>query len=314
MDERPVVSFCATNLNTVDRLPSSLASIERIGGALGATFETVVADGPSDDGARELLEARARTNPRFRLVPHSERNRGYGRRRAFEASRGTTIVPFDTSLVYDPLYGGLLRGYLALGTDRMLFSEICALSRRSIEAVGGWRDLIGGEDIDLYSRIIRRYGVIAYPTATPSSQSARLGSVARQMRYVRGSRWRRLWRIYAVQRDQMIGANYRVSDLMQFNSAKPAATRLALWVFYEACTIGAHLREIPPIRADSNNYLVFREALLRSMQAADYREVGWEGPTPRLLLSEDEIRYLSAASPLWRGLGPEVNRYVARKA
>jgi glycosyltransferase involved in cell wall biosynthesis len=313
MDGSPAVSFCATNLNTVDRLPASLASIERLGTALGEPFEIVVADGPSDDGARGLLEVRARSDPRFRLVTHSERNRGYGRRRAFEASQASTIVPFDTSLAYDAWYGGLLRGYRRLSTDRMLFSEICALSRRSIEGVGGWRDLIGGEDIDLYSRVILKFGVIAYPTATPTSQSVRLGAVDRQLRYVRGSRWRRFRRIYTVQRDQIIGANYRVSDLMGFNAAKPAATRLGLWLFFVACAMGARLRGIPPSRAGSNNYLVFREAVLRSMRAGEYRELGWDGPPPRLLLSDDEIRYLSASSALWRELGEEVHRYVDRK-
>ncbi|HYB77090.1 MAG TPA: hypothetical protein VEE83_00215, partial [Thermoplasmata archaeon] len=71
MDARPVVSFCATNLNSVDRLPGSLASIERIGEELGLAYEVVVADGPSEDGARGFLEEQVRRNPRFHLVTHS---------------------------------------------------------------------------------------------------------------------------------------------------------------------------------------------------------------------------------------------------
>jgi glycosyltransferase involved in cell wall biosynthesis len=307
------VSFCATNLNTSAQLPASLDSIEELGHRIGRPFETVVADGPSTDGAREILEKRMESHAGLTLVRHAERNRGYGRRRAFEASRGTTIVPFDTSLTYDPIYAGLLRGYLGLATDRMLFSELCALSRRSIDAVGGWRDLIGGEDIDLYSRVIRRFGVIAYPTAVETSQAAPMGAVARQLRYVRGSRGQRVRRIYAVQRDQMIGANFRVSDLMRFNAAKPASTRVGLWFFFEACALGAHFRGIPRIRADRNNYLVFREALLRSMQAGEYRELGWDGPPPQLLLTDDEIRYLSVSSALWHEPGEEVFQYVGRK-
>lgn len=313
MVARPEVSFCATNLNTADRLPGSIDSIFAIGEALGTEFEVVVADGPSDDGAREILSSRARSDPRLKLVVHTERKRGYGRRRAFEASEGTTIVPFDTSLTYDRTYAGLLRSYLALRTDRLLFSEICALSRRSIASVGGWRDLIGGEDIDLYARVVRSFGVLAYPTALPVSQSARLGATARQFRYVRGSLWRRFRRIYAVQRDQMIGTNFRVSDLMRFNSAKPPFRRLGLWFFFAACAVGVKFRGIAPVRAEQNNYLYFRDALVRSLAAGDYQELPWEGPAPRLLLTEDEIRYLSAASELWHHLGDEVYRYVGRK-
>jgi len=313
MNDPPVVSFCATNLNTVDRLARSLASIDRLGEGLGLSYEVVVADGPSTDGARALLEARARSAGHFHLVTHGERNRGYGRRRAFEASQGATVVPFDTSIDYDPQYGRLIESYIGLGTDRMLFSEVCALSRHSIESVGGWRDLVGGEDIDLYSRIIRQFGVIAFPTATPGSQSARLGSVARQLRYVGGSRVRRLRRVFEVQRDQMIGCNFRVADLMRFNQEKSALTRLGLWFFFAGCAVGARWRGIPPIRAEKNNYLLFREALLRSLMAEDHRKIPWAGPPPRLLLTEAEIRYLSATSELWQSMGEEVHRYVGSK-
>jgi Glycosyl transferase family 2 len=313
MNDRPVVSFCATNLNTADRLPGSLTSIERLGEGLGLSYEVVVADGPSTDGARTFLEERVKTAGRFRLVTHGERNRGYGRRRAFEASQGTTVVPFDTSIDYNPQYGRLIESYIALGTDKMLFSEICALSRHSIEAVGGWRDLVGGEDIDLYSRIVRQFGVIAFPTATPGSQSARLGSVARQLRYVGGSRLRRLRRVYEVQRDQMIGCNFRVADLMRFNDEKSALTRLGLWFFFGGCAVGARWRGIPPIRAEKNNYLLFREALLRSLMSGDHRKLPWAGPPPRLVLTEAEIRYLSSTSDLWQGMGEEVDRYVGSK-
>lgn len=310
---RPEVSFCATNLNTADRLPGAIESITSIGEALGVEFEIIVADGPSDDGARETLVARARTDARLKVIFHTERNRGYGRRRAFEASQGTTVVPFDTSLSYDPAYAGLLSGYIGMRTDRLLFSEICALSRRSITTVGGWRDLIGGEDIDLYARVVRSFGVIACPTSLPTSQSVRLGSAARQFRYVRGSLWHRLRRIYAVQRDQMIGANFRITDLMQFNSTKSVHRRIGLFFFYATCAIGMRFRGIQPVRAEQNNYLYFREALIRSLEAEDHQQLGWEGASPRLLLTDDEIRYLSSSSELWRRLGTGIYRYVGRK-
>jgi len=293
------VSFCATNLNTVDRLPRSLASVAGLGNALGVPFEVVVADGPSHDGARVLLEERARSNPEFRLVAHSERNRGYGRRRAFEASSGTTIVPFDTSIEYNPSYAAILRSYLHLGTERMLFSEICALRRRTVVAVGGWRDLIGGEDIDLYARVVSQFGVIAYPMPLADSQSRSLPAFERQMRYVRGTFLARMRRIYAVQRDQLIGSNFRVRDLMGFNRRKPIGRRAALRAFFTLAAAGARLRPIRPFVLDRNNYLYFREALLDSILRGDWRALGAEGPPPRLLLTDDETVYLERASRRW---------------
>lgn len=293
------VSFCATNLNTMSVLPASLDSVDRLGQLLGTSYEVVVTDGPSKDGARGFLEERARSDPRLRWLPQSERSRGRGRRLAFEASSGTTIVPFDTSLVYAPFYGEVLRRYLSLSDDRMLFSEICALRRRTIEATGGWRDLIGGEDVDLYARVSSRFGVIAYPTALPDSQSRSMSSFARQMRYAPGSKLAQFRRIYAVQRDQMIGANFRVRDLLGFHRRKTAGRRFVLGGFYTLVALGAAFRPIPRIVLERNNYLYFREALLRSMARAEWRALGLSGPKPQLLLTDDEIDYLSQAVPHW---------------
>jgi glycosyltransferase involved in cell wall biosynthesis len=300
------VSFCATNLNTADRLGASLDAIDVIGRGLGVPYEVVVADGPSHDGARELLEDRARQRPDFRLVRHAERRRGTGRRLAFEASSGSVIVPFDTSISYVPAYGGLLHAYLQLRTDRMLFSEICALSRHSIEEVGGWRDLIGAEDIDVYGPLIERFGVIAWPVAMKESQSARMGAYARQMRYVQGSSVRRLIRMYTTQRDQFIGADYRVRDLMALNAAKPPARRAVLRVWFTLAAIGARFRPIRPRKSVRNHYLILREAILESLLREDYKTLVWDGPSPQLLLTPDEIGYLAHASRLW----PQVERHT----
>ncbi|MFI5413028.1 MAG: glycosyltransferase [Candidatus Lutacidiplasmatales archaeon] len=293
------VSFCATNLNTMARLPASVSSVDAIGRELTVPYEIVVADGPSHDGARAWLEARARTDERFRVVPHSQANRGYGRRKAFESSSGLTVVPFDTSLEYAPSYATLLRSYLGLKTDRMLFSEICALSRPSIDAVGGWRDLVGGEDIDLYGRVISRFGVIAWPTAERSSQAVRMSSFDRQMRYVGGSTVRRIRRIYSVQRDQIIGANFRVRDLMLFNRSKTMGRRAVLRLFFALAYAGSRWRPIKPFDLGRSNYAIFREAILESIRQKGYRALGWDHPSPVLLLTPDEVSFLRAALPRW---------------
>ena len=307
------VSFCATNLNTGDRIAASLDSVVGLGRMIGRPFEVVVADGPTTDGARALLETRAAAGTELRLVRHTARNRGYGRRLAFEASSGRVIVPFDTSIAYDPSYGGLLARYVGSATESMLFSEICALRRSTIEAVGGWRDLVGGEDLDLYGRIIERFGVVAWPTAHVESQSHALGAYARQMRYVSGSRIARWRRILTVQRDQIIGANYSVADLMAFNAAKPLGRRVAYRLFFTAAAARARLSPLRPFRFPRNNYLILREETLRSMLEGRERSLGWDGPPPRLLLTDDELVYLRRRSRLWAEAGPRVEALVGRK-
>ena len=296
------VSYCATNLNTRSTLTASLASIEALARLVEGSFEVVVADGPSDPEVRALLATWAAEQPHRILVRHDRRNRGYGRRVAFEASRGELIVPFDTSIAYASVYGTILALYERLATDRMLFSELCALRRSTIEAVGGWRDLVGGEDVDLYAPVMERFGLLAYPIGDPTSQARVLGTFARQMRYAHGSRPRGLYRMFTVQRDQAIGANYRVADMMAFNTAKPLATRVAARLWFTGAVAAAALSPIPRRRVGgTNNYLFVRERTIESMLRGDYSDLGWpEGPPPRLPLTKDEVGYLMLRSQLGR--------------
>ena len=143
---------------------------------------------------RALLRS-VRSSPTGNLAPHhilirqrDRRNRGYGRRRAFEVSSGNYIVPFDTSIVYGRTYADLLERYFHLATERMLL-EICALRRNTVENVGGWRTWSGAR-MSTCTLPSERYGLLAYPTGEPHSQSRVLNySFERQMRYAtaRGS-------------------------------------------------------------------------------------------------------------------------------
>ena len=195
----------------------------------------------------------------------------------------------------------------------MLFSEICALSRRSIETTGGWRDLVGGEDVDLYGRVVERFGLIAYPTPIRQSQSEPLGAYARQMRYVGGSRWSRFRRIYTVQRDQFIGADYRIADVMAFNARKPLSCRMAYRAFFTLAAAGARLQPTRPVHLRQNHYLLIRDATFRSMLDGTYRELGWDAPGPKLLLTEDEVTYLERRSPLWAAEGARLRPFYDLK-
>ena len=309
----PELSFTATNLNTLDRLPASLASIRALGEALGGSFEIIVADGPSDDGASEWLRRESAADPRLRVIATPGRNRGRGRRTAFEASVGRTIVPFDTSLAYDSGYGTILARYLSVGGPRMLFSEICALPRAAVEGAGGWRDLIGGEDVDLYARVVTKAGVIAAPTGASASQSANLGSYARQMRYVRGGRLSRWRRMYRVQRDQIVASHATVGDLMAFNRRKPFLPRVARAGFFSVCALGAKFSPIPPVRLGKNNYLVVREGLFASLLAQDWRAILPAKSPPRLPLTDDEMTFLESRSELYRANREALAPYLVRK-
>ena len=70
----------------------------------GWTMELLVADGASDDGTRERLQARARAEPRLVIVDNPDRATAQGLNRALAQARGECIVRLDVHTRYAPDY------------------------------------------------------------------------------------------------------------------------------------------------------------------------------------------------------------------
>jgi succinoglycan biosynthesis protein ExoA len=70
----------------------------------GATLEVLVADGRSDDGTRQQLQARAVADPRLRVIDNPQRITSAALNLAIAAATGDTIVRMDVHTVYAPDY------------------------------------------------------------------------------------------------------------------------------------------------------------------------------------------------------------------
>ena len=309
-NQKPEISFYATNLNTEAKIRTSISSIVSIAEEIGLPWEIVIAEGPSDDGSSEILKEMSSGSDNIIVKFHSTKNRGYGRRVAFENSAGNIIVPFDTSIAYNIRYAKILKKFIELGVDKMMFSEISAIPRKLINSTGGWRDLIGGEDIDLYGRIIHNYNVLAAPIGMMESVPEKSSSFDRQMRYVKGGVLQKLKRIYSVQRDQIIGCNYKVEDLMKLNLKKPLRQRLYLRVFFFFCAMGSKFSKIKPVNMGRNNYLIFREGLFNSFLRNDFKLMDLEESDIKLTLNQNEIEYLNKVSSLWKSNDQKLMEFV----
>jgi glycosyltransferase involved in cell wall biosynthesis len=68
----------------------------------GRTFEVVVADGLSDDGTREKLQALAARDPRVRMIDNPGRIVPCGLNAAIQAARGDIIIRMDAHADYAP--------------------------------------------------------------------------------------------------------------------------------------------------------------------------------------------------------------------
>jgi len=67
-------------------------------------IEVLVADGRSDDGTREILQARAKRDRRLRILDNPERRTPSALRRLLKASSGSFIVRADAHSIYPPDY------------------------------------------------------------------------------------------------------------------------------------------------------------------------------------------------------------------
>ena len=143
-------SICITNYNARYTLRQCLESVLY---QIDSDFEVVVSDNYSTDGSREILEEYARNGKINLIIEHS--NRGRGRQIAFENSKGDYIISgIDTDDVIKPVLKDVLRLYHEKHEGYMLsYGTIHIIPRYLVIAIGGWRDLQWGEDVDFAFRI-----------------------------------------------------------------------------------------------------------------------------------------------------------------
>jgi hypothetical protein len=97
------ISVIVPVLDEAGSIAACLDSIlEQEIGAL--TIEVLVADGGSTDGTREIIEARARRDPRVRLIENPGRRVSPALNAGLAASRGRIIARMDAHALYAPDY------------------------------------------------------------------------------------------------------------------------------------------------------------------------------------------------------------------
>jgi glycosyltransferase involved in cell wall biosynthesis len=96
-----VVVPCRNEVSHIDAFVASLLA-QRLPD--GGELEVVVADGRSDDGTRERLDALAARDPRLRVIDNPGRIVSTGLNRALAAARAPVVVRMDVHTTYAPDY------------------------------------------------------------------------------------------------------------------------------------------------------------------------------------------------------------------
>lgn len=149
MSEPPSVTVALVCRNERDYIEQSLANLQHQQGMAGS-YEIIVADGCSDDGTTEIVEAVARSDSRIRLIRNDGQIVPTGLNASIVAARGDIFVRADAHAEYAPDYvSNCVNALLASGADNVggpqrtrakgYFQAANAAAFRSPFSVGGAR-------------------------------------------------------------------------------------------------------------------------------------------------------------------------------
>jgi len=96
--ENPGVSIIIPAFNEEQRLPRTLAALERYRERFDGDFEVIVADDGSNDGTAALVDRKARTMPWLRLLKRPHRGKGAAVRAGMLAAQQPRLILCDADL------------------------------------------------------------------------------------------------------------------------------------------------------------------------------------------------------------------------
>jgi glycosyltransferase involved in cell wall biosynthesis len=294
--EPPEVSFAITNLNGARQLERTLSRLIEVVGVptFREKYELVVADAGSRDDSLAVLDGFRRSYGH--TIVHSEPcSRGRGRQRAFELSHGRHVAVLDSDTYVRPYYGAFLRGYLAFAAREpsavLAYEEMdgrhanmtCAVYPREVLArVGGWRDLWGAEDIDLWVRLVRTDRLRFLPACLgddldhvlhPSAPTPEDHRTVREQRYGRGVAFYRRWLRQTYGR--YVGFAYSFPEKIRYEWARQPRwpNRLLDLVGSALARVRFYLGHPPVVRLDParhNGYALTRHLFDHMVMPSDF--------------------------------------------
>ncbi len=164
------ISVYATVYNNAYVVKDCVESLFR---ALPDIDELVVVDNYSSDGTYEILVDLSHVYPvkvfRYRC------SRGLGRQIAFEKTSGRFVLYIDMDTVFDSRWGHVVKRLLNLTEDGVFWNYYGLTTRRTMERIGGWKNMNYGEDWELVARAIRRGVKVQTPLVPPFSLNLKKG-------------------------------------------------------------------------------------------------------------------------------------------
>ncbi|UCG69078.1 MAG: glycosyltransferase family 2 protein [Thermoplasmata archaeon] len=160
---KPKFSICTTNYNCAHALLQHLNSI--YSQLDEKEFEYIVVDSKSKDKSMDILRKYASSHENMTVI-QKRCVRGKGRQIAFGKSKGDYIIQVDTDTVYYPKWKTFIYKCIEEHPDLAVQAIFSGVYPRSImNEVGGWRNFLWGDDLDLWMRVWRIGKMRWYPVS-----------------------------------------------------------------------------------------------------------------------------------------------------
>lgn len=304
------ISFIAASSAIDEKVENSIYSISRIGEELGRDFEIILST-PFKSSLKSMARILLiRENcPQFQLNVEDFSSPGKGKQMSFEKATGKFVIPFNPDILYPVQFSDILHSFLKFRLKRLYYSELPLVSSDIIREVGGWRELLVGEDLDLFARISMNYGTLAMPSDLLPNNGYGIENIIGLSRIFTLNKMPYTERMQNV-RDLIISCNLSFKEMNLFSSLLAEYEGLRIRGISALAQILKHFHAVKPINYDRNNLTIFMESLLESLVLREYQRLGDISSHVHLNVHRVLLKFLKKNSNMFSEMSNSLSLYV----
>ncbi len=293
-------------------LEDSLNSVVDIAEESGLDYEIVIVNTtmiPINSVSTEGV----RSGKPLKIADYGNYKRGEAKNEVLKNCSGTHIVIFDPERVYDPSYADILYNFVKQREKRMLFSEIIVIPKEIIVESGGWKNLSVSEDLELFARISRTYGILFFITEGQDSIERFLIYKPSQIFYNKNFRRMKKERRLSILRDMFLGCNYNFGDIILLSKENGRRLSTREYISLLSSYLRVKLKSQKDKDQRESNFTLLMESMFESVILQEYDKLRVEGKSLNIKMGKTELDYLNSKSEMFPKISKTLNKIMERK-
>jgi len=281
MENKLKISFCAAIMEANESLNKNIDNIINIANEIGLDYEIVI--------STNIKININKNNVKF--IYNKFKSYGAGKQMAYLKSTGDYIIVFDPNISYNIDISDIIYKFISKGEKKALLYKVLIINRDLLKKSGGWRNLREYEDIDLFVRLSRISGFIAYPADSYGIMNYRNNKKTFLNNILN-------------ERDAIISCNYSLNDVFILKHVSYFSILIAY--------ILSKASKNRPYKYGKNNYILVIENIIESLILKDYETYNIPDKVPKLKFTKKEIQYLEKKSYLWKKVHNSINELIEK--